>query len=101
MTEFLQAKYFSKQIINDKELLQVARETGFDDDIMINDVKNLFRSQIGQLLDIQTPGGLWPNILTNNQTFLETSSSAMFLTGTKDWVSSQLLLLLLLLVLNP
>ena len=99
MTEFLQAKYFSKPIINDKELLQVARETGFDDDIMINDVKNLFRSQIGQLLDIQTPGGLWPNILTNNQTFLETSSSAMFLTGTKDWVSSQLLLLLL--VLNP
>ena len=68
----------------------MARETGFDDDIMINDVKNLFRSQIGQLLDSQTPGGLWPNILTNNQTFLETSSSAMFLTGTDDWVSSQL-----------
>ena len=78
----------------------MARETGFDDDIMINDVKTLFRSQIGQLLDIQTSGGLWPNILTNNQTFLETSSSAMFLTGTlDDWVSSQLFLLLLLLLL--
>ena len=49
--------------------------------MMINDVKTMYKSQIGQLLDIQTSGGLWPNILTNNQTFPETSSSAMFLTG--------------------
>ena len=77
----------------------MARETGFDDNIMINDVKNLFRSQIGQLLDSQTPGGLWPNILTNNQTFLETSSSAMFLTGTVD--DRFTVVVVVLLVLNP
>ena len=64
------------------EFLLAARETGLeDDDILVREVRSLFSSQISQLLDIQTPGGLWPNILTNNETFLETSASAMFLTG--------------------
>ena len=63
------------------EFLQAARVTGLEDDTMIREVETLFRGQISQLLDIQSPGGLWPNILTNNETFLETSASAMFLTG--------------------
>ena len=63
------------------EFLQAARVTGLEDNTMAREVETLFRGQISQLLDIQSPGGLWPNILTNKQTFLETSASAMFLTG--------------------
>ena len=75
------------------EFLLAARETGLeDDDILVREVRSLFSSQISQLLDIQTPGGLWPNILTNNETFLETSASAMFLTGFMSDIFSSVIL---------
>ena len=54
-------------------------------DILSEDISQavlgLFRSLVGELLTVQSQGGLWHNILDNNQTFLETSSSAMFLAG--------------------
>ena len=62
------------------EFLQAAEETGFNDPL-VDEVEFYFNNQIRQLLDVQSLTGLWPNILTNNETFLETSASAMFLTG--------------------
>ena len=62
------------------EFLQAAEETGFNDPL-VDEVEIYFNNQIRQLLDVQSLTGLWPNILTNNETFLETSASAMFLTG--------------------
>ena len=62
------------------EFLMAAEETGFNDPL-VDEVEIYFNNQIRQLLDVQSLTGLWPNILTNNETFLETSASAMFLTG--------------------
>ena len=44
-------------------------------------VLGLYRSMMGSLLTVQSEEGLWHNILESNDTFLETSSSAMFLAG--------------------
>ena len=48
----------------------------------VNMVMRLFQSRVEALVRVQDhESGLWHNILNNNQTFLETSASAMFLAG--------------------
>lgn len=51
---------------------------------------DIYRAHVTALLSVQTADGRWPNILTNNETYLETSSTAMFLVGflrgiERDW----------------
>ena len=58
------------------EYLLAAWELGVSQEVLA-----LYRHQVEDLLALQSEEGLWHNILDNNQTFLETSSSAMFLAG--------------------
>ena len=63
------------------DFLTAATELGSLEEDLSQAVLELLRALVGELLAVQSEGGLWHNILDNNQTFLETSSSAMFLAG--------------------
>ena len=62
------------------QFLKSAKNLQLDDEI-VQKVHHLYNKQVLNLMDSQSDSGLWHNILNNNETFLETSSSAMFLTG--------------------
>ena len=62
------------------QFLSCARNLQFQDDIVL-EIHQLYNQQVLSLMDVQSGSGLWHNILTNNETVLETSASAMFLTG--------------------
>jgi len=62
------------------QFLKCAKNLQLDDEI-VQKVHHLYNKQVLNLMDSQSDSGLWHNILNNNETFLETSSSAMFLTG--------------------
>ena len=64
------------------ELLAAAAELGLDTEVVAA-VTSLYRRHARLLLGAQSEDtGLWHNILTDTETFTETSASAMFLTGT-------------------
>ena len=63
------------------EYLLAAWELGVLTQHVSQEVLALYRHQVEDLLALQSEEGLWHNILDNNQTFLETSCSSMFLTG--------------------
>ena len=63
------------------EYLLAATQLGVLTEMVSHSVMALFRQLMEELLSVQSESGLWHNILDNNQTMLETSSSAMFLTG--------------------
>ena len=63
------------------ELLAAAAELGLDTEVVAA-VTSLYRRHARLLLGAQSEDtGLWHNILTDTETFTETSASAMFLTG--------------------
>ena len=63
------------------EFLSCAQDLGVEDE-GVQEIRHLYNHHMRQLLLTQSDSsGLWHNILNKNQTFLETSSSAMFLTG--------------------
>ena len=59
------------------EVLAAGEELGLE----TAELLAMYRRHATGLLAVQGAGGGWSNILTNNQTFVETSSTAMFLTG--------------------
>ena len=63
------------------DFLTAATELDILGEAVSQEVLGLYRTITGSLLTVQSEGGLWHNVLDNNQTFLETSSSAMFLAG--------------------
>ena len=63
------------------DFLTAATQLGTLGEDISQAVLGLYRSIMGTLLTVQSEEGLWHNILDSNETFLETSSSAMFLTG--------------------
>ena len=63
------------------DFLEAATELGILAEDISQAVLGLYRSVLGELLAVQSEGGLWHNILDSKDTFLETSSSAMFLAG--------------------
>ena len=62
------------------EVLQAAQEMDVQSELM-DELLLMYKRHGSGLLNIQSEDGRWHNILTNNNTFLETSASAMFLTG--------------------
>ena len=63
------------------DLLVAAAELGLDTEVVAA-VTSLYRRHARLLLGAQSEDtGLWHNILTDTETFTETSASAMFLTG--------------------
>ena len=48
---------------------------------LMDELLLMYKRHGSGLLHVQSEDGRWHNILTNNNTFLETSASAMFLTG--------------------
>lgn len=68
-------------VLATSDYLLAATELGLLQEKVSQDVMALYRHQMEELLALQSEEGLWHNVLDNNTTFLETSSSAMFLTG--------------------
>ena len=67
------------------ELLAAAAELGLDTEVVAA-VTSLYRRHARLLLGAQSEDtGLWHNIITDTDTFTETSASAMFLTGKFAW----------------
>ena len=63
------------------ELLAAAAELGLDTEVVAA-VTSLYCRHARLLLGAQSEDtGLWHNIITDTETFTETSASAMFLTG--------------------
>ena len=63
------------------DFLLAATELGILAEDVSQAVLGLYRSVLGELLAVQSEEGLCHNILDSEETFLETSSSAMFLAG--------------------